>query len=112
MKTINVFEDFVLTLDDHTKRAFKKGMHEVEDEIANHWYTQAHSKPIAAAEAAPAPPSEPPPAETPGAEAAVNAQAAEEEAVPEPSGPTPPQAGELGPEQPLGSTTAKKPKGK
>lgn len=48
MSLIQVTKDFVLTLEDGTTRAFKKGEHEVEDEIAKHWYVQAHSKPVEA----------------------------------------------------------------
>jgi regulator of protease activity HflC (stomatin/prohibitin superfamily) len=43
MKTITVVKNFVLTLEDHTTRAFKKGVHVVEAEIADHWYVKANT---------------------------------------------------------------------
>jgi colicin import membrane protein len=43
MKTITVLKAFVLTLADHTMKRFEKGLHEVEAEIAGHWYVKAHS---------------------------------------------------------------------
>jgi regulator of protease activity HflC (stomatin/prohibitin superfamily) len=47
MKTINVLKNFVLTLEDHTTRAFKKGVHVVEAEIADHWYVKANTEAVA-----------------------------------------------------------------
>jgi hypothetical protein len=46
MKEINVLKAFLLTLADHTQRAFAVGVHKVEDEIADHWYVKAHSEPV------------------------------------------------------------------
>jgi hypothetical protein len=43
MKTITVIKKFVLTLQDHTTRVFEKGVHEIEDEIAGHWFVGAHT---------------------------------------------------------------------
>lgn len=42
-KTIQVAKAFLLTLEDRTTRAFAKGLHEVEEHIANHWYVEAHA---------------------------------------------------------------------
>jgi hypothetical protein len=53
MKTINVFKRFVLTHADHTLEVFEKGIHEIKEELASHWYVKAHSTPVAAAEAEP-----------------------------------------------------------
>lgn len=53
MKTIHVLKAFVLTLEDQTRRVFAKGLHEVEESVASHWYVQAHSEPVAAAAAVP-----------------------------------------------------------
>jgi hypothetical protein len=63
MKEINVIKAFLLTLADHTKRAFAVGIHKVEDEIADHWFVKAHSEPVAAV--APAVEPEPTPVPTP-----------------------------------------------
>lgn len=46
MQVINVIKDFVLTLADGTKREFKRGIQEVEDIIAGHWFVKAHSEPV------------------------------------------------------------------
>ena len=43
MKTITVVKNFVLTLEDHTTRFFRKGVHVVEAEIADHWYVKANT---------------------------------------------------------------------
>jgi hypothetical protein len=51
MKTINVLRHFTLTLDDHTRREFHKGVQEVEDFIPDHWYVKDHSRPVAIKEA-------------------------------------------------------------
>jgi hypothetical protein len=65
MQTIQVTQDFVLSLDDGTKRPFKQGVHEVDDAIAEHWYVKAHSVPAAPPVAVSEP--EPPPPPTPKA---------------------------------------------
>jgi hypothetical protein len=56
MKEINVLKAFLLTLQDHTKKAFAVGVHKVEAEIAEHWFVKAHSEPVAAVD----PPVDPP----------------------------------------------------
>jgi hypothetical protein len=43
MKNINVTAAFVLTHSDGSKTAFAPGFQQVKDEIASHWYVQAHS---------------------------------------------------------------------
>ncbi len=65
MPVIEVLKDFVLTLDDHTRREFKKGEHEVEQAIADHWYVKAHSTPVEPAAATPISANPTPLAETP-----------------------------------------------
>ncbi|MDR3488805.1 MAG: hypothetical protein P4M05_28370 [Bradyrhizobium sp.] len=42
MPKIHVAKDFVLKHDDGTKTPFKKGEHEVEDHVANHWFVKAN----------------------------------------------------------------------
>jgi len=88
MQTIQVTQDFVLSLEDGTKRAFKAGMHEVEDHIANHWYTKAHSNPVESPAAAsqPVPPNNP----TPAAKAAANSSGDAASASATPAAETPP----------------------
>jgi hypothetical protein len=59
MPTIQVDEPFVLNLDDGTQRDFRSGLFEVEQEIADHWYVKAKSKPYEGEAAAPASDGEP-----------------------------------------------------
>ncbi len=77
MKTINVVKSFVLTLRNEVRK-FEKGVHEVEESIAAHWYVRAHSEPV---EAPAAPAAEPTQASAPApAEPAAPAAAPEAEA--------------------------------
>lgn len=46
MKTINVFKQFTLTLASGVQRAFAIGVHEIEAELASHWFVKAHSEPV------------------------------------------------------------------
>lgn len=48
-KKIYVKAPFTLTKRDGTKQAFAVGEHEVDDDVAGHWYVKAHSgaKPVA-----------------------------------------------------------------
>jgi hypothetical protein len=64
MQTITVEKRFVLTLKGGQTRTFEPGQHEVEDDIASHWFVQGHSKAVAPAEppAVPAVHKQPPPA--------------------------------------------------
>lgn len=52
MKTINVIKPFVLTSAENVQHTFAVGSHEVEDWIAEHWFTKAHSEPVKAKPAA------------------------------------------------------------
>jgi len=45
MVTINVVKAFTLTSAEGVQRRFEEGEHEVEADIADHWYVQAHSEP-------------------------------------------------------------------
>lgn len=45
MTTIRVEHAFQLTHDNGTVQTFAPGDHEVSDEVADHWYAQAHSIP-------------------------------------------------------------------
>lgn len=51
MIKINVLIAFVLTMADGAQKKFNAGLHEVEEEIASHWYVQAHSEPVASDDA-------------------------------------------------------------
>ena len=42
--TIHVHTPFTLTLGDQSKREFGRGRHNVPEEVALHWFTQAHSE--------------------------------------------------------------------
>ena len=42
--TIHVHTPFTLTLGDQSKREFGRGRHNVPEEVASHWFTQAHSE--------------------------------------------------------------------
>ena len=42
--TIHVHTPFTLTLGDQSKREFGRGLHNVPEEVASHWFTQAHSE--------------------------------------------------------------------
>lgn len=44
MVKINVLESFVLTEANGTRRVFERGVQRVEDRVAEHWYTKAHSE--------------------------------------------------------------------
>lgn len=46
MKFLNVLKSFKLNLAEGVIRDFEAGLHEVEDEIAAHWYVAAHSEPL------------------------------------------------------------------
>jgi len=46
MKKIEVLKGFVLHLADGSIREFKKGVHDVEEFVASHWYTLVHSCPV------------------------------------------------------------------
>lgn len=46
MKFINVLKSFKLNLAEGVIRDFEAGLHEVEDEIAAHWYVAANSEPL------------------------------------------------------------------
>ena len=41
--TIHVHTPFTLTLGDQSKQEFGRGRHNVPEEVASHWFTQAHS---------------------------------------------------------------------
>lgn len=51
MKFINVLKSFKLNLAEGVLRDFESGLHEVEDEIAAHWYVAANSEPLTAKQA-------------------------------------------------------------
>ncbi len=53
MLKINVLIPFLLTMADGVQKQFAAGVHEVEQEIADHWYTQAHSEPVVEEKKAP-----------------------------------------------------------
>lgn len=82
MTTIQVLKSFVLNLGGVLKK-FEAGMHEVEDEVAGHWYVQAHSQDAAAAlvEAEEAAKAEAAAAEQAAADAKAKADADEAEAA-------------------------------
>ena len=42
--TIHVHTPFTLTLGDQSKREFGRGRHNVPEEVASHWFTQAHAE--------------------------------------------------------------------
>lgn len=42
--TIHVHTPFTLTLGDQSKREFGRGRYNVPEEVASHWFTQAHSE--------------------------------------------------------------------
>lgn len=42
--TIHVHTPFTLTLGDRSKQEFGRGRHNVPEEVASHWFTQAHSE--------------------------------------------------------------------
>ena len=42
--TIHVHTPFTLTLGDQSKQEFVRGRHNVPEEVASHWFTQAHSE--------------------------------------------------------------------
>lgn len=44
VKQIEVFKSFVLHITDGCIRKFEVGIHNVEESIANHWYTLLHSR--------------------------------------------------------------------
>ncbi len=46
MKFLNVLKSFKLNLAEGVIRDFEAGLHEVEDEIAAHWYVVANSEPL------------------------------------------------------------------
>ena len=48
MATINVLKSFILNIEGELKQ-FAAGIHDVADEIAGHWYVQAHSEDAAQA---------------------------------------------------------------
>jgi hypothetical protein len=48
MATIQVLKPFVFN-DGGVLKPFAAGMHEVDDEVAGHWYVQAHSQDTATA---------------------------------------------------------------
>lgn len=52
MKTIHVHKPFKLVRANHEDQVFGVGAHEVDDDIASHWFVQAHT-------AAPAPEASP-----------------------------------------------------
>jgi biotin carboxyl carrier protein len=77
MKKIKVLKSFVLTLRNEVKK-FEVGVHEVEENIAAHWYVRAHSEPVAEPAAEEAPAAAPAPAAEPtqvSAPAAAEAEA-------------------------------------
>ncbi|MFA9439409.1 hypothetical protein ACDA63_07210 [Uliginosibacterium sp. sgz301328] len=43
---INVTKAFSLIGKDGTKKDFEAGIHEVDKDVAAHWYVQAHSEPV------------------------------------------------------------------
>lgn len=51
MKFLNVLKSFKLNLAEGVIRDFEAGLHEVEDEIAAHWYVAANSEPLTAKQA-------------------------------------------------------------
>ncbi|WP_052262813.1 STY1053 family phage-associated protein [Chromobacterium violaceum] len=46
MQVINVVKAFVLTLADGARHEIAAGVQEVEDFVADHWYTKAHTAPV------------------------------------------------------------------
>ncbi|MFH5089653.1 hypothetical protein ACHHZA_17465 [Citrobacter freundii complex sp. 2024EL-00230] len=42
--TIHVHTPFTLTLGDQSKQEFGRGRYNVPEEVASHWFTQAHSE--------------------------------------------------------------------
>ncbi|HFU7353469.1 TPA: hypothetical protein ACH7IQ_001042 [Escherichia coli] len=42
--TIHVHTPFTLTLGDQSKQEFGRGRHNVPEEVASHWFTQAHAE--------------------------------------------------------------------
>ena len=46
MKFLNVLKSFKLNLAEGVIRDFEAGLHEVEDEVAAHWYVVANSEPL------------------------------------------------------------------
>lgn len=46
MKFLNVLKTFRLNLMEGVIREFEAGLHEVEDDIADHWYVKANSEPL------------------------------------------------------------------
>lgn len=46
MKVINVTKSFILTEVSGIKHTFEQGIQEVEDWVADHWFTKAHSEPV------------------------------------------------------------------
>ena len=44
LDTIHVHTPFTLTLGDQSKQEFGRGRHNVPEEVASHWFTQAHSE--------------------------------------------------------------------
>ncbi|MFX2664741.1 hypothetical protein V6206_05555 [Enterobacter hormaechei] len=42
--TIHVHTPFTLTFGDQSKQEFGRGRHNVPEEVASHWFTQAHSE--------------------------------------------------------------------
>lgn len=46
MKFLNVLKSFKLNLAEGVIRDFEAGLHEVEDEVAAHWYVAANSEPL------------------------------------------------------------------
>lgn len=51
MKFLNVLKSFKLNLAEGVIRDFEAGLHEVEDEVAAHWYVVANSEPLTAKQA-------------------------------------------------------------
>lgn len=51
MKFINVLKSFKLNQSEGVLREFEVGLHEVEDDIAAHWYVAANSEPLTAKQA-------------------------------------------------------------
>lgn len=43
---INVIEQFTLTMADGVRKTFNRGIQDVEEEIADHWFVKAHSEPV------------------------------------------------------------------
>ena len=73
MKKINVLVPFNLLSVDGVMTPFDTGIQTVEDEVADHWYTKAHSEEVAETET--------PAAETPAAEPATETPEPATEAV-------------------------------